>query len=223
MRQPLSVGTQRGMVMLLVTVMGLGLALLAMHAARQSQTMQWMAGHYIAEQRALSATTTALQQLSRSWLNDDANVVVWPLTALAVSVSEADCDLSSALAEQWSMLPWQSRDEVDVVVVQAPPRCQVRAGAFNEQGESVVAEVVVMLARSRGPVEVMQYTLLRRAYRQPFPPAEIEVSVSATAFDVPPSSFWSWPCQQVYWPGEDNQPVRLGQVCEGQQAWRRLP
>lgn len=223
MRQPWSLGTQRGMVMLLVAMMSVGLALLAMHAARQSQTMQWMAGHDIAEQRALSATTAALAQLSRSWLNDDANVVVWPLTSLAVRVGEADCDLSAALSGQWSTLPWQLRDEVDVVVVQAPPRCQFKAGAFNAQGESVVAEVVIMLARSRGAVEVMQHALVRRAYRQSFPPAEVAVPVSASAFDVPPTSLWSWPCQQVYWPGEDDQPARLGQVCDGQQAWRRLP
>jgi len=217
--------TQRGVVLLLVLVMSLGMALLAMTAARQSQMMVWMTHHDIAQDQAVSATTTALRQLAQAWLDDDPNVVVWPLAALPAEVSAADCDLSGQFSDRWSMLPWQSSAGIDTLVVQAPERCQVHPAAFNAEGESVVADVVIMLARSAEPAPIIQHTLVRRPYRQRFPPAATDRTLQATAFDAHHGPPWSCqaPCQAIYWPGVDGEPVWLGQVDEGQKAWRRLP
>jgi hypothetical protein len=216
-----AIKAQRGVVLVLVLILSVGMALLVMTAARQSQLMVLMTRHDIAQDKALSVTTTALRQLAQAWLNDDPNIVVWPLTALPAAVSAADCDLSGQFSGQWSALPWQPRAGLDTLVVQAPERCQFHPGAFNAQGDSVVADVVIMLARSAEPTPIVQHTLVRRPYRQHFPPAHTDQTVGATRWDEhhgPP-----WTCPAVYWPGVAGEPVRLGRVCEGQQAWRRLP
>lgn len=202
---------QTGVVLWLVLLISVGMALLVMTAARQSQLMQAVVRHHQAIDQAQAAAAESLQRLRLAWLREDPAVVVWPLSALSVVVADADCTLEDSVGQTWSALPWQAGELVQTLVVQAPARCQYHAEVFNAEGEAVVAEVVIALVRSAWPSERVTSTLLRRPYRQAYPAAQPTQRFDPHPADVDPDN--AWPCPAVYVRGPSGLPKPIGRQC----------